>query len=40
MAEAINNASTAVIPGAGHFAWIDEPDAYANRVIAFLDQPV
>lgn len=40
MAEAIDNASTAVIPGAGHFAWIDEPDAYANRVIAFLDQPV
>jgi pimeloyl-ACP methyl ester carboxylesterase len=39
MADTITNADVAVIPGAGHFAWIDQPAAYAERVIAFLDQP-
>ena len=29
-------ASTAVVPGAGHFPWVDEPHAFRDVVAAFL----
>jgi pimeloyl-ACP methyl ester carboxylesterase len=29
-------AETAVLPGAGHFPWVDEPDAFRAAVSAFL----
>jgi pimeloyl-ACP methyl ester carboxylesterase len=36
MAAAMADAEVAVINGAGHFAWVEQPDAYADRVIRFL----
>jgi pimeloyl-ACP methyl ester carboxylesterase len=30
-------ASTVVLPRAGHFPWVDEPEAFAEAVRAFLD---
>jgi pimeloyl-ACP methyl ester carboxylesterase len=36
MADQINDAELAVIGQARHFAWVEQPDAYAQRVRAFL----
>ncbi|MBC7375759.1 MAG: alpha/beta hydrolase [Frankiales bacterium] len=30
------HAQTVVLPGAGHFPWVDEPDAFRTAVTAFL----
>lgn len=30
------NASAVVLPGAGHFPWVDEPDAFCEAVAGFL----
>ena len=32
----LRNATVIVVPGAGHFPWIDEPSAFAAKVGAFL----
>jgi len=34
----IPNAEVAVVPGAGHFPWVDEPEAFARLVVSFLDR--
>jgi len=34
--EVLSDATVAVIPGAGHFPWIDAPEAFASAVAAFL----
>lgn len=39
MAQAMPAAEVAVIADAGHFAWIDQPEAYSARVLAFLGEP-
>ncbi|HVY10914.1 MAG TPA: alpha/beta hydrolase [Mycobacteriales bacterium] len=36
MARAIPNGRAAAIAGAGHFAWYEQPDAYARAVLDFL----
>jgi pimeloyl-ACP methyl ester carboxylesterase len=33
----IPKVEVAVVPGAGHFPWVDEPGAFANAVTHFLD---
>lgn len=35
-AETLPNIEVAVVPGAGHFPWIDEPDAFRDTVEKFL----
>jgi pimeloyl-ACP methyl ester carboxylesterase len=35
-AETIPQAETAVVPGAGHFPWVDEPEAFRDAVENFL----
>ena len=35
-ADTIPTVETAVVPGAGHFPWVDEPDAFATAVAQFL----
>ena len=35
-AETIPSAEIAVVPGAGHFPWVDEPDAFRDTVEKFL----
>jgi pimeloyl-ACP methyl ester carboxylesterase len=37
-AAAIPRAEVAVLPGAGHFPWVDEPDAFSSAVRDFLDR--
>ena len=34
--ETLPRAEVAVLPGAGHFPWVDEPDAFHDAVSAFL----
>ncbi|SDN45682.1 Pimeloyl-ACP methyl ester carboxylesterase [Streptomyces sp. cf386] len=36
-ASAFPNAEFAVQPGAGHFPWLDDPEWFVRRVVAFLD---
>ncbi|MEU6508262.1 alpha/beta hydrolase [Streptomyces sp. NPDC046942] len=36
-AEAFPKAEFTVQPGAGHFPWLDDPEWFADRVLAFLD---
>ena len=36
LVDAIPDARVAVIPGAGHFPWVDAPDAFRDDVAAFL----
>ena len=36
-AETLPDARVSVIPGAGHFPWVDAPDAFRDAVAAFLD---
>jgi proline iminopeptidase len=36
-ADVLPEATVAVVPGAGHFPWVDEPDAFRTAVAAFLD---
>jgi len=36
-AEAFRNAELVVQPGAGHYPWLDDPDRFVRRVVAFLD---
>lgn len=31
-------AEVAVVPGAGHFPWVDEPEAFSSAVRSFLDR--
>ena len=38
VASSFGNAQTAVIPRAGHFPWVDEPQAFRQVVGAFLGQ--
>ena len=38
LAAGIAAARTVVLRGAGHFLWIDEPQAFASEVTAFLLQ--
>jgi pimeloyl-ACP methyl ester carboxylesterase len=33
------NAELAVIDSTGHFAWLEEPEAYCKAVLEFLDRP-
>ena len=35
--EVLGDAQVAVIPGAGHFPWVDQPDAFREAVARFLD---
>ena len=35
-AETLPDARVAVVPGAGHFPWVDAPDAFRAAVGAFL----
>ena len=35
-AEVLPDATVAVIPGAGHFPWVDQPEAFVSAVAAFL----
>ena len=35
-AEVLADATVAVVPGAGHFPWVDQPDAFRDAVAAFL----
>ena len=35
-AEVLPDAAVAVVPGAGHFPWVDQPDAFRDAVAAFL----
>ncbi|WP_199272585.1 alpha/beta fold hydrolase [Streptomyces broussonetiae] len=39
-AEAFPRAEFSVQPGAGHFPWLDDPERFAGRVLAFLDAAV
>jgi len=34
--EVLGDATVAVIPGAGHFPWVDQPDAFRDAVAPFL----
>jgi len=36
VAASFPNASAVVLPGAGHFPWVDEPEAFYDAVAAFL----
>ncbi|MET8244390.1 alpha/beta hydrolase [Streptomyces sp. NPDC005202] len=36
-AEVFPNAECAVQPGAGHYPWLDDPEWFVRRVLAFLD---
>ncbi|AOR36194.1 alpha/beta hydrolase [Streptomyces fodineus] len=38
-AEAFPRAEIAVQPGAGHYPWLDDPEWFVRRVLAFLDGP-
>lgn len=38
IAELFRAAETVVLPGAGHFPWLDDPHRFAETVNAFLDQ--
>ncbi|MET8808955.1 alpha/beta hydrolase [Streptomyces sp. NPDC004546] len=38
-AEAFPNAEVAVQPGAGHYPWLDDPEWFLKRTLAFLDGP-
>ncbi|MEV8563747.1 alpha/beta hydrolase [Streptomyces sp. NPDC051917] len=38
-AEAFPNAEVAVQPGAGHYPWLDDPEWFLKRTLAFLDWP-
>ncbi|MFF1677992.1 alpha/beta fold hydrolase [Streptomyces sp. NPDC058256] len=38
IAELFSAAETVVLPGAGHFPWLDDPRRFAETVTAFLDQ--
>ena len=38
VARGFPNAETAVLEGAGHFPWVDEPDAFRTAVLDFLDR--
>lgn len=35
--EVLNDATVVVIPGAGHFPWVDQPAAFREAVATFLD---
>ncbi|GHB39929.1 hypothetical protein GCM10010377_33500 [Streptomyces viridiviolaceus] len=37
-ADAFPHAEVAVQPGAGHYPWLDDPDWFVRRVVAFLGQ--
>ncbi|MFI6358369.1 alpha/beta fold hydrolase [Streptomyces sp. NPDC050743] len=37
--EAFPNAEVAVQPGAGHYPWLDDPEWFLKRTLAFLDGP-
>ncbi|KUN89541.1 alpha/beta hydrolase [Streptomyces bungoensis] len=37
-AEAFPDAEVAVQPGAGHYPWLDDPDHFVRRTLAFLDR--
>ncbi len=37
-AEAFPNSELTVQPGAGHHPWLDDPDWFVRRVVAFLDR--
>jgi pimeloyl-ACP methyl ester carboxylesterase len=37
-ADVFPNARPAVQPGAGHYPWLDDPEWFARRVAAFLDE--
>ncbi|MBX7554765.1 alpha/beta hydrolase [Streptomyces sp. NPDC004232] len=39
-AEAFPKAEFSVQPGAGHYPWLDDPEWFAGRLLAFLDGPV
>ncbi|MGW3210259.1 alpha/beta fold hydrolase [Streptomyces sp. NPDC001135] len=38
-AEAFTRARLAVQPGAGHYPWLDDPEWFVQRILAFLDGP-
>ncbi|MQY37554.1 Proline iminopeptidase [Streptomyces sp. RB17] len=38
-AEAFPDAEVAVQPGAGHYPWLDDPERFLKRTLAFLDGP-
>jgi pimeloyl-ACP methyl ester carboxylesterase len=38
IAELFREAESAVLPGAGHFPWLDDPRRFTETVTAFLDQ--
>lgn len=38
VAASFRNARTAVLPGAGHFPWVDEPEAFRDAVAGFLEE--
>jgi pimeloyl-ACP methyl ester carboxylesterase len=38
-AEAFPNAEVTVQPGAGHYPWLDDPEWFRARTLAFLGQP-
>jgi pimeloyl-ACP methyl ester carboxylesterase len=38
-AEAFPNAEVAVQPGAGHYPWLDDPEWFRARTLAFLGRP-
>lgn len=37
-ADVFQNAESAVQPGAGHYPWLDDPEGFTRRVVAFLDR--
>ena len=37
-AEAFPTAETTVQPGAGHYPWLDDPEEFRDRIMAFLDR--
>ena len=39
LANLLHNAELAVVPWAGHFPWVDDPDAFATTVHGFLAHP-
>ncbi|MFI9248519.1 alpha/beta fold hydrolase [Streptomyces sp. NPDC053069] len=39
-AEAFARAELAVQPGAGHYPWLDDPEWFVQRTLAFLDRPL
>lgn len=38
IAERFTDATHTVLPGAGHYPWVDEPDAFRETVAAFLER--